>query len=188
MNNIYDCVDAFDKLLHTEYKILVGRKGITKTLIVRFDKKDCFHLMGLQYLKDREELNKDREKIFNAIQNREIDAKHIEASHFYPLIEQRVDMLPLLEALFDSNETIFKYNRRQNVYSMIQAEYLLKNQLGKQGVYIFLSNDYEDIYFCRSFFAEEKHDYTRNQSKWTLLYKEKINRLDETKTILYNRK
>lgn len=143
--------------------------------------------MGLQYLKDREELNKDREKIFDAIKNREIDAKHIEASYFYPLIEERVDMLPLLESLFDSNETIFKYNRRQNAFSMIQADYLLKNLLKEKNVYIFLSSDIEDKYFCRSFFTEGKYDYAKNQPKWTLLYKEKINHYEGTRTILYNR-
>lgn len=144
MHNIYDCVDAFSRLLHTEYKIVIGRKGITKTLLVHFDKKDCFHLMGLQYLKDREELNKDREKVF-------------------------------------------KYNRKQNAFSMIQADYLLKNQLEGKNIYIFLSNEIQDLYFCRSFFAEGKHDYAKNQSKWTLLYKEKINHLDGTRTILYDR-
>lgn len=187
MHNIYDCVDAFSRLLHTEYKIVIGRKGITKILLVRFDKKDCFHLMGLQYLKDREELNKDREKVFNAIKDRKINVKHIEASHFYQLIEERVDMLPLLETLFDSNETVFKYNRKQNAFSMIQADYLMKNQLKEKNIYIFLSNETKDLYFCRSFFAEGKHDYAKNQSKWTLLYKEKINHLDGTRTVLYDR-
>ena len=37
------------------------------TLRLIFDKKDCFHLMGLQYLRDRPELNRDCGKVFDEI-------------------------------------------------------------------------------------------------------------------------
>lgn len=50
MHNIYDCVDTFTSLLDTEYRLILGRKGVSVTLNISFDKKDCFHLMGLQYL------------------------------------------------------------------------------------------------------------------------------------------
>lgn len=64
LRNIKDCVNAFLSLLNTQYEIVLGRKGVAVTLRITFDKKDCFHLMGLQYLTDRPELNRDREKIF----------------------------------------------------------------------------------------------------------------------------
>ena len=32
----------------TEYEIVLGRKNVAVKLIITFDKKDCFHLMGLQ--------------------------------------------------------------------------------------------------------------------------------------------
>ena len=64
MRNIKDCVSAFLPLLNTEYKIVLGRKEVAVTLRITFDKKDCFHLMGLQYLVDRPELNRDRGKVF----------------------------------------------------------------------------------------------------------------------------
>ena len=41
-------------------------------------------------------------------------------------------------------------------------------------LFLFLSNDEGDNYFCRSFFPEEKMDYSKNQASWTLLYKKKI--------------
>lgn len=56
MRNIHDCVNAFLPLLNTEYEIILGRKGVAVTLRIVFDKKDCYHLMGLQYLADRPEL------------------------------------------------------------------------------------------------------------------------------------
>lgn len=137
MYNIYDCIDAFASLLDTKYIFVLGRKGVSVTLNISFDKKDCFHLMGLQYLVDRAELRRDRGKVFDEIRNKKITTEQVEASEFYGKIVDRVDMLPMLEELFDSNDTIFKYNRKSKMFSMIQAEYFMKNMIAGKGVFIF---------------------------------------------------
>lgn len=67
MRNVIDCINAFIPLLSTEYELVLGRKGVAVTLRILFDKKDCFHLMGLQYLVDRPELSRDRGKVFDEI-------------------------------------------------------------------------------------------------------------------------
>lgn len=46
MRNVLDCINAFIPLLSTEYELVLGRKGVSVTLRISFDKKDCFHLMG----------------------------------------------------------------------------------------------------------------------------------------------
>ena len=56
-----------------------------------------------------------------------------------------------------------------------------------RNLFLFLSYRTKDIYFYRSFFPEEKTDYTKNQASWTLLYKKKINLMDGKETILYNK-
>ena len=154
----------------TEYEIVLGRKNVAVKLIITFDKKDCFHLMGLQYLTDRPELRRDRGKIFDEIQNGIIKRENIESSDFYHKIQDRVHFLPLLEKMLDSNDTVFKYNKKANVYSMIKADYLMKNHMEGKNLFLFLSNARDDSYFCRSFFPEEKMNYTKNQASWTLLY------------------
>ncbi len=87
MRNIKDCVSAFFPLLNTEYEIVLGRKGVSVTLKIGFDKRDCFHLMGLQYLIDRPELNRDRKKVFDEIVAGNITAEQVETSDFYKKIE-----------------------------------------------------------------------------------------------------
>ena len=47
MRTVVDCVSSFIPLLST-IKIVLGRKNVAVKLIITFDKKDCFHLMGLQ--------------------------------------------------------------------------------------------------------------------------------------------
>lgn len=173
MRTVVDCVSSFIPLLSTEYEIVLGRKNVAVKLIITFDKKDCFHLMGLQYLTDRPELRRDRGKIFDEIQNGIIKRENIESSDFYHKIQDRVHFLPLLEKMLDSNDTVFKYNKKANVYSMIKADYLMKNHMEGKNLFLFLSNARDDSYFCRSFFPEEKMDYTKNQASWTLLYKKK---------------
>lgn len=187
MRNIVDCVNAFLPLLNTEYELILGRKGVAVTLHLTFDKKDCFHLMGLQYLIDRPELKKDRGKVFDDIVAGSITTEHIETSDFYHKIAERVHFLPLLENIIDSNETVFKYNQKNNVYSMIEADYLMKNKSDDRNLYLFLSNSEADKYYCRSFFPEDKMDYTKNQASWTLLYKKKINKHLGTEQVLYDR-
>ena len=173
MRTVVDCVSSFIPLLSTEYEIILGRKNVAVKLIITFDKKDCFHLMGLQYLTDRPELRRDRGKIFDEIQKGIIKRENIESSDFYHKIQDRVHFLPLLEKMLDSNDTVFKYNKKANVYSMIEADYLMKNHMEGKNLFLFLSNARDDSYFCRSFFPEEKMDYTKNQASWTLLYKKK---------------
>ena len=92
MHNIYDCIDSFTSLLDTEYHLVLGRKGVSVSLIITFDKNDCFHLMGLQYLIDRPELSRDRSIVFDEIKERKITAEQIETSDFYKRIAKRVDI------------------------------------------------------------------------------------------------
>ena len=96
-------------------------------------------------------------------------------------------LLPLLEQMIDSNDTVFKYNKKANMYSMIEADYLMENNVESRNLFLFLSNDEGDNYFCRSFFPEEKMDYSKNQASWTLLYKKKIDLSTRIETVLYNR-
>ena len=90
MRNVLDCINIFIPLLSTEYELVLGRKGVSVTLKISFDKKDCFHLMGLQYRADRLELSRDRGKVFDEISDGTITIEKIESSDFYNKIEQRV--------------------------------------------------------------------------------------------------
>jgi len=129
MRDVKDCITAFLPLLNTEYEIVLGRKGVAVSLRILFDKKDCFHLMGLQYLLDRPELNRNRSRVFDEIVAGSITTEQIESSDFYMKIKERVHFLPLLEQMLDSNDTVFKYSQRANIYSMIEADYLMKNNM-----------------------------------------------------------
>lgn len=165
-----------------EEKILLSPYG----LILR--KKNAFIIMGLQYLTDRPELVHDRGKIFDAIRERRITAEQLQSSDLYYKIADRIYMLPLLESIIGRNDTIFKYNQKRNIYSVIKADYIMKSNAEERNLFLFLAeNGGSGRYYCRSFFPQDKMDYTKNQASWTLLYKKKVTLSTGEGEILYDR-
>ena len=67
---------------------------------------------------------RNKKEIFKKILNKQIRIEDIKKSRFYKDIEGRVTALSLLPFLLDSNETIFKYNKERNCFSLIDADYL----------------------------------------------------------------
>lgn len=49
--------------------------------------------------------------------------------------------------------------------SVIKADYIMKNDVEGRNIFLFLAgNGEEGRYFCRSFFSQNKMDYTKNQA------------------------
>ena len=53
--------------------------------------------------------------------------------------------------MIDSNDTVFKYNKKANVYSMIEADYLMEKQYGEQKSILFCLMMKEIIIFAVHF-------------------------------------
>ena len=188
MDKLFSCARTFENLLDVQYKIIIGRKGKAETLSILFSKWDFHHLMGLGKLKDLRIARKNRQQVFDDIISGRTTYQSLTASRYLPLIENRFAPLARLEALLDDNRLIFRYNAKQNVYSLIEADYLLTSPFEGNDVYIFVAQGEEQgSYYCRSFFPKKEKDYTRGQPAYTLLYKEKIKRSTGESVIQYDR-
>lgn len=96
--------------------------------------------------------------------------------------------LSQLEHFLDSNEIIFRYNARANVFSAIQADYLLQNDFEGTPVYLFLAQrSGSDTQVCRTFFPKAGKDYAEGQPRYTLLKKEKRNLITDETIVQYDR-
>ena len=188
MANVLDAQKAFSKLLDIEYQFVLGRKDKTVSLTIEFQKYHFFHLAGLQYLKDLSRLFIPAEGVYNQIESGQLPVSYIESSNNYDYIKGRVEYLPTLEYIFDSNDTIFKYNPELQAFSVIEADFLLRNEINKVPIFVFLSKDKNKKYFCKTFFPQGKKDYTERQTKWTVLFKKKIVKSTNTETVLYKNK
>lgn len=188
MDNLFICAQAFEQLLNIQYHIFIGRKGISTELYIGFSKLDFHHLAGLGKLKDLRIASQNRISVFDDILTGRITYETISKSRYLHLIEQRFQPLAHLETLFDNNRLIFRYNMKQNKFSLIEADYLLSTPYTGNDIYIFLAKQKEsERFFCRSFFPKDQKDYSTGQAVCTLLYKEKINLSTHTCHLQYNR-
>lgn len=176
MDKLQTCAMAFRKLLDYEYRCIVGKKGKTQEFVLAFRKQDFHHLAGLHKLEDIEEVRGNRERIFKDIVDGRITDETVDKSVYLHAMRNRIFYLTELENFMDSNNIIFTYDKMKNPMSKIEAAFLLENDIYATTVYFFIDQDTDSHKMIgRSFFAKEKMDYTINQSRMTLLFKEKIN-------------
>lgn len=188
LSDILIAQNAFSKLLDIEYEFILGRKNKIISLVVEFQKFHFFHIAGLQHLRDLPRLSISAEEVYNQLESGKISVDYIESSNKYDSIRERIKYLPQMEQIFDSNDTIFKYNPVLQTFSVIEADFLLKNVVNKTPVFAFLSKGSNEKYFCRSFFPDNKKDYADKQTKWTVLLKKKNRKAENKSTILYRHK
>lgn len=188
MDKLLNCAAAFERLLNVQYRVIIGRKGKSETLCIGFSEMDFHHLMGLGKLKDLRIARKNRKQVFQDILDGRTGYLTILASRYIGSIENRFEPLSQIEQLLDDNRLIFRYNNRKNIFSMIEADYLLSTPHKGTDVYIFIAqNESTGLYYCRSFFPKEEKDYAIGQSIYTLLYKEKIDLTSGAVTIQYDK-
>ena len=108
-------------------------------------------------------------------------------AHFYQKIKHRIEKLAGLEDFFDSDDTVFRYNPNTNIFSLIKAEYLLEKYSNETKLFAFIDKNPDGNYFCRSFFPQEKYDYSIGQTKWTLLSKKKRIKSTDEVLVLFER-
>lgn len=183
------CALAFQKLIDTQYEIILGRKGQMSKIILNFSETEFVHLAGLHKLVDNDFFRTaSRKKVFDYALNGKIAYDTLTQSKNFYFVKDRIEYFEFLESMLDSNDIIFKYNSKKQIFSLIQADYLLQSSHNRRDVYIFLDRlENSDFHFCRSFFPKGDKDYTVGQTKYTLLYKKKINRITGESDIQYDR-
>ncbi|MCR4718029.1 MAG: hypothetical protein K5768_00165 [Firmicutes bacterium] len=183
------CALAFQKLIDIQYEFIIGRKGKMSKIILNFSETEFVHLAGLHKLVDNEFFRTaSRKKVFDYALEGKISYDTLTKSEHFEFVKERIEYFEFLENMLDSNDIIFKYSAKRNVFSLIQADYLLQSEHIGRDIYIFLDRiEDTDLHFCRSFFPKGDKDFTAGQTKYTLLYKEKINKVTGKSEIQYDR-
>ena len=141
MDGLLTCAKAFEDLLPVKYHIIIGRKGKSVDLTVSFEAVEFHHLVGLHKLHDLRLSRASREKVFSQILSGQITLEDIKKSRYFDSIQNRLEPFQKIEALFDKNDLVFRYNRKLQALSLIETEYLLSTP-----------HEYTGNFFCRSFF------------------------------------
>lgn len=183
------CALAFQKLIDTQYEIIIGRKGQILKIMLNFSETEFVHLAGLHKLVDNDFFRTaSRKKVFDYALSGKISYDSLTKSKKFNFIKERIEYFEFLESMLDSNNIIFKYSPKKNLFSLIQADYLLQSSHGSKDIYIFLDRlENSEFHFCRSFFPKGDKDYSVGQVKYTLLYKKKINKITGEEKLQYDK-
>ncbi len=189
MDKLQERAKSFKRLLDFEYKIKLGRKGKITEFIIDFERSDFFHLIGLHKLNDILAGNMATSKIFEDCLKGKISYASIEKSVFFSKLGNRFEYFNRLEEMLDSNDIIFKCNTNSmKSYSRIIADFELKNIYEDLIFYIFIEKRAHSLsQYCKSFINDNMVDYTYGQTKMTLLYKEKMNKITGESIIQYSK-
>ncbi len=156
---------------------------------LRFEKADFHHLIGLQKLKDIEQIRSGaREKIFDKVLAGEIAQVDIEKSVFYEKMEERLKYFKHIQTLLDGTSKYFRYDPKRKTFSLIDADFVIEGVDESKTVYLFIDQrEGEESHYCRTYFPKESADYTKNLTRYTLLYKEKRSISTGTSEVLYKK-
>ena len=187
MNKIQRNAKAFAKLLDVEYIFYLGYKGICKKVVLRFEKKDFHHLEGIGQLKDLMIHSEPAAAVFDMAINGEIEECHLKSSTEFDknFVGRKIDHLYLLEEFIDNNDLVFNYIKHMTQGSNIQAKIFLYKDMNGKDIYLFLdSTNDNEYYYPRSFVVAPELDYKVGQYKYTVLWKEKRNRITGESEVL----
>ena len=189
MDLLLQCALNFERLIPYQYHMVIGRKGKILDFTVSFDKADFHHLAGLHKLRDNVRFQTGkRSDIMQEILEGHLTLSTAMQSAFFHEMETRLLPLAALEHFLASNEIIFRYNSKANIFSAIKADYLLQNDFNGTPVYLFLAQrSGENTLGCRTFFPKSEKDYAQGQPRYALLRKEKICRSNGEIIIQYDR-
>lgn len=188
MPKLKQCAVDYERLLTTKYTYIVGKKGQLETFSLQFCKDNFVHAAGLHKLQDIPQLMRiDKEKIFDEILQGNITYADIQKSSFFKKFQSRFDAFCEYEKILDTTPSVIKFNP-DKASIRIEADYILESDHKGKIIYTFVkkSENFDEDYICCSFFPKT-FSLTVGQESWSLLYKEKINILDESRIIQYNK-
>ena len=192
MCDIRDALITYKRLIGYKYKFEISHKKVAYKFELDFDEKDFRHMAGLHYLDDID-IPRTPKTLYEKIENKKINDEYLSKSvnytkvqDSYANVKSRVFGLKFLEQFLDNKNLICKYVKYMNLYSNIEADYLIKSTVDNITAYIFIKKrKLADSYCVCSFFIEPENEYRGINVYW--LYKSKIRLSDNYEEVLYNR-
>ena len=188
MDDILAAARTMERLKNYRYEIALGKKGQRYDISLNFYTDNFFHLTGLHKLDDIEQLRSGkRVQIYQDILSGDITDEFLRKSAKFLSAKGRIKAFSCLEELLDGNRLYFRYDSRKKAFSSIAADYLVSGEVGDMEVYLFLSEDTDGTYYCKSCFPHTEIDFTQGLAKYTLLQKAKVNLETEERETQFSR-
>lgn len=175
---------GWQRLLDKKLRLVYGKSGRLREVLLTFPREDFFHLAGFHYLKDVS-LPKafSRKNTLRVCLNGTITEAHMQkSSNYTAIIAPRLKALCALEEMFMGDFVTYLFLRdKLPFYTNIDAAYLIEGTA--VALFLFVDQGNADTYFCRSIFMKDRRSYAANQTPIALLKKEWITE-DGTQVLL----
>ena len=157
------CAQKYAELCYYTYDCTIARKNTAIDLHFTFSPYEFRHLAGLHRL-EHDRLRSNSERVFKDILSCKLTLADLRQAHNWSTESEKI----------------------LSLRTKIDADYLIKYQL-PSGITFFFSVKQKDGYCGRSLFINNELDYSRGQTKFTLLEKTKTNLRTGEQILLYRR-
>jgi hypothetical protein len=189
------CAQKYAELCYYTYDCTIARKNTAIDLHFTFSPYEFRHLAGLHRL-EHDRLRSNSERVFKDILSGKLTLADLRQAHNWSTesekILSRLEALSQLDTLMDEFLLLYGFSGEKlasqtpPLRTKIDADYLIKYQL-PSGITFFFSVKQKDGYCGRSLFINNELDYSRGQTKFTLLEKTKTNLRTSEQILLYRR-
>ena len=178
---LYNAAIEYKKLENSIYRIVVGRRGRSYSIMLHFPPESFFHLAGLQHLTDLTFPSTNKERVYKEILEKRLTLNDIEKSLFYSkwFIEERLKSFCHLKEMIEGDTITYLINAKRYItYTSIKADDLCEHKVCLDVLYLFMVMErYHPIFMneCKgcSLFRKHGYDYTIGASRTTTLLIEK---------------
>ena len=189
------CAQKYAELCYYTYDCTIARKNTAIDLHFTFSPYEFRHLAGLHRL-EHDRLRSNSERVFKDILSCKLTLADLRQAHNWSTesekILSRLEALSQLDTLMDEFLLLYGFSGEKlaaqtpPLRTKIDADYLIEYQL-PSGITFFFSVKQKDGYCGRSLFINNELDYSRGQTKFTLLEKTKTNLRTGEQILLYRR-
>lgn len=189
------CAQKYAELCYYTYDCTIARKNTAIDLHFTFSPYEFRHLAGLHRL-EHDRLRSNSERVFKDILSGKLTLADLRQAHNWSTesekILSRLEALSQLDTLMDEFLLLYGFSGEKlasqtpPLRTKIDADYLIKYQL-PSGITFFFSVKQKDGYCGRSLFINNELDYSRGQTKFTLLEKAKTDLRTGEQILLYRR-
>lgn len=194
MDLIRERAQIYKELLGIEYFYTLAYKNKTSKIKIQFYKNDFSHLIGFHKLTDIESYLGKRSNTIERILKGRIKYNKIKNSKNYNHIDKRLIEFVKIKDVLENENSVFKINTNISK-TKIPIDYIITissdnelNPLEHLILCLKIENQGKNSIncCCVSFLVEDNIDfYINNQLKYTVLKKEKYNKLRDTKETIY---
>lgn len=189
LDKLNDAMNAFTRLMENSFHIVSGKSGSMIDLTLTFEEVDFHHLIGLQYIKDIEEVSGSGTGILSLLRSNPDLCEKVVNSSFWSKIEDRVDSLIQMEKTLSSFQDFYKYNKKAK-HSIIDAQFIIKRADKSNNCNYYICVDKRDSdYFAKSQFtrSNSQSDYCKEHTLYKLLLCEKTHLPSGQKQVLFQK-